>query len=341
MKPSQASEALDLYLNANQPVFIHGPPGCGKSSIVHQAAARREMLMIDMRLSQLDAVDLRGIPYREDGVTCWAANSQLPNAKKHGPRGILFLDEMNAAAKSTMAAGYQLVLDRRIGDYVVPEGWRIVAAGNQVSDRAIVENMPTPLKNRFAHIFFETDNEDWCKWAIERGISLEVFGFIRFRPNLLNDFERALNGAKEHKARVNDLMAFATPRSWEFIDRVFKTGVPSHLEFDVYGGLVGEGPAAEFIAYCKHVRNLPNLDALLLNPENTAVPEESAVLYALAVGLAAKASVDNFERMVKYLYRMPAEFQVLTTKDAVMRNGAICNTAAFNQWATVNADVLI
>jgi len=351
VKPSYASEALGLYIDANQPTFIHGSPGSGKSQVVHQVAEKRNLAIIDMRLSQLESVDLRGVPYRdiEENITRWAANSQLPNIKRHGERGVLFLDEMNSAAKSTMAAAYQLVLDRRLGEYAVPDGWVIVAAGNLITDRAIVETMPTPLRNRFAHITFETDHEDWCTWAIEKDISLEVLGFIRFRPTMLNDFEQLIRADKQKKKgekaergpRIQDMMAFATPRSWEFVDRMVRQTIPSHLEMDIYSGIVGEAPAAEFLGYLRHHRNLPNLDALLMDPTKAKVPTEPAILYALTTGLAAKATVDNLSRIIQYIDRLAPEFAVMTIKDSATRNNELCTTKAFNAWATKHSNVLM
>lgn len=345
MKPSQATELATLYVQAGQPVIMHGSPGIGKSSIVHQIAKNLNLPLIDMRLSQMDSVDLRGIPYRDNGMTYWATNSQLPTDEKvHGPEGILFLDEFTSARREMQAPAYQIVLDHRIGTTPLLPGWRIMAAGNLTSDRAIVEQMSTALKNRFGHIFLESDHEDWCAWALNSGVSVEVLGFIRFRPNLLNDFENAI--AKDKKSvdkgqKMTDLMAFATPRSWGFVDKMLKKGVPSHLEYDLYSGLVGEGATAEFLAYVKHHRDLPNLDQLLMAPDKAVVPTEPAQLYALSTGLAAKITEDNIDRAVKYLDRIPKEFQVMCVKDAVVRSPVLCSTKTFNTWSVKNAKVLM
>jgi MoxR-like ATPase len=159
MRPSQIVSALNLCLDVQQPVMIWGSPGVGKSDTVKQTAEKRNIDLIDLRLSQLDSVDLRGVPSvdRERRRTDWNSPSILPYEGK----GILFLDEINSAPQGVTAAAYQLILDRRLGDYVLPEGWNIIAAGNRVSDRAIVNQMPTPLKNRFAHLYFEVNNDDW------------------------------------------------------------------------------------------------------------------------------------------------------------------------------------
>lgn len=340
MRPSQISAALGYLIDANQPVMLHGSPGVGKSDVVRQLAKERGIDLIDLRLSQLDPVDLRGVPSVdfETKTTGWNTPSFLPTEG----RGILFLDEINSAAQATQAAAYQLVLDRKLGDYTMPEGWAIIAAGNRATDRAIVNQMSTALKNRFTHLDYEVNNDDWCEWALRTNIAIEVLGFIRFRPMLLNEFEQR-NESKEERERVQrlkDAKAFATPRSWEFLSKVVHQKPSSDIEYELYCGIVGEGCASEFMGYLKYYRNLPNLDALLMNPGKAEVPTEPAVLYALSTGLATKATPDNMERLVKYALRMPAEFQVLLMKDAITRDNALTNTKAFNEWAVKNADVM-
>lgn len=340
MRPSQVASAIDICIESNQPVMLHGSPGVGKSDVVRQVAARRGIDMIDLRLSQLDPVDLRGVPSvdHDKKQTSWNAPDFLPTDGK----GILFLDEINSAAQATAAAAYQLVLDRRLGDYVLPEGWAIVAAGNRASDKALVNQMSTALKNRFTHINYEVNNDDWIDWALRNNIAVEVIGFIRFRPKLLNEFEQH-NNTKEERERVQRLkeaQAFATPRSWYFLSKVLDKKPPKELEYELYSGIVGEGATAEFMGYLKYYRDLPDLDALLMDPKKAKVPTEPATLYALATGLAAKATKDSMERVVSYALRMPAEFQVLLMKDAVVRDSSLTNTRAFVDWARANADVM-
>ncbi len=340
MRPSQIATALNYLIDANQPVMLHGSPGVGKSDVVRQVAKQRGIELIDLRLSQLDPVDLRGVPSvdTKKHITSWNTPNFLPTDGK----GILFLDEINSAAQATQAAAYQLVLDRKLGDYVMPPGWAIVAAGNRSTDRAIVNQMSTALKNRFTHLNYEVSNDDWCDWALRNNIAVEVLGFIRFRPMLLNEFEQR-NESKEEKERVQrlkDAQAFATPRSWEFLSKIVQQKPSSDIEYELYTGIVGEGSAAEFMGYLKYYRDLPNLDALLMNPGAAKVPEEPATLYALSTGLATKATQDNMERVVKYALRLPAEFQVLLMKDAIARDNDLTQTKPFNEWAIKNAEVM-
>lgn len=340
MRPSIVAKALHYLIEARQPVMLHGQPGAGKSQVVAQVAADRGIQLMDVRLSQLDPVDLRGVPSIRDQLTCWNPPNFLPRSGD----GILFLDEINSAAQATQAASYQLILDRQLGDYKLPEGWSIVAAGNRAQDRAIVNQMSTALRNRMVHIDFDVHTEDWCNWALKHNINPEILSFIRFRPSLLNEFDvldkKDATSQKKGQA-LKDAKAFATPRSWEFMDRLVKQQPESDVEFDLYCGTIGEGPATEFMGYMKIYRNLPLLDDIIAEPKKIKVPTDPAVLYALCTGLAMKATNKNFEAIIDFALRMEPEFQVLLVKDAVTRDYSFTNHKSFDKWAVKNTNVLL
>ena len=194
MKASAITNALHTLFAAQQPVFIWGGPGIGKSAVVRQLARKLAIPLQDVRALLLDPVDLRGLPYLgADGRSKWATPDFLP---KDGC-GILFLDELNAAPAMVQASCYQLVLDRKLGEYTLPKDWAIVAAGNRDSDRAVTTRMPTPLRNRFVHLEFEVDLQEWSMWAIETGIRPEVIAFLRFRRHAHgNSFPTFLMGSQ-------------------------------------------------------------------------------------------------------------------------------------------------
>lgn len=351
MRPSQVGSVLKTAINAQIPTMIWGPPGVGKSDVVRQTAAAMNLELRDVRISQLDAVDLRGIPNVVDsqigddpsnvrGITYWNPPVFLPHDPKS--KGILFLDEINSGTQATMAAAYQLVLDRKLGDYELPPGWSILAAGNRLQDRAIVNQMPAPLRNRFIHVDYDVHLDDWCDWALRNGVNPDVLGFVRYRPTLLNELDATdATRGKDNAAKLKDARAFATPRSWSFLSRLLSAGIPADVQYETYGSAVGEGAAAEFIAYLKYASKMPNLDALLLNPSKAAIPEEPATLYATATGLATKATPENFDRIVQYTDRLPAEFSVMCVKDCIARDEAICDTKSFSAWAVRNSDVIL
>jgi hypothetical protein len=216
MRPAQLIPILETeFLSAAEghhtPVMMWGPPGVGKSQMVSEVAARHQVPVIDIRLSQMEPSDLRGIPFRVGDHVDWAIPSILPDAGRHGEKGILFLDEITSAPPSVSAAAYQLILDRRLGAYVVPPGWAIFAAGNRQGDRGVTYAMPAPLANRFSHFDVEANLDDWSRWAYENNIDARLIGFLRFRPELLFDFDPARNPT-----------AFPTPRSWEFAHRALQ-----------------------------------------------------------------------------------------------------------------------
>ena len=324
MKASVISAALRSLVSARQPVFIWGGPGIGKSAVVRQLASALGVPLQDVRALLLDPVDLRGLPFLgTDGRSKWASPEFLPQ----DGCGILFLDELNAAPAMVQASCYQLVLDRKLGEYTLPEGWAIVAAGNRDSDRAVTTRMPTPLRNRFVHLEFEVDLQEWSEWALQAGIRPEVIAFLRFRQELLSAFDRDAN-------------AFPSPRSWEFVSRILKTSPDQTIEHELFAGAVGAGAATEFSAFLKSFRELPNIDAILMNPLKEPVPENAAAQYAVASALAHSATDTNFDRICAYLGRMPTEFSVLCVRDASLREPAIRHTPSYTRWAVENHNVI-
>lgn len=324
MKASVISAALRSLVSARQPVFIWGGPGIGKSAVVRQLASALRVPLQDVRALLLDPVDLRGLPFLgTDGRSKWASPEFLPR----DGCGILFLDELNAAPAMVQASCYQLVLDRKLGEYTLPDGWAIVAAGNCDSDRAVTTRMPTPLRNRFVHLEFEVDLQEWSEWAIQAGIRPEVIAFLRFRQELLSAFDRDAN-------------AFPSPRSWEFVSRILNTSPDQTIEHELFAGAVGAGAATEFSAFLKSFRELPNIDAILMNPLKEPVPENAAAQYAVASALAHCATDTNFDRICAYLGRMSTEFSVLCVRDASLREPAIRHTPSYTRWAVENHNVI-
>ncbi|MCK5904796.1 MAG: AAA family ATPase, partial [Gammaproteobacteria bacterium] len=192
MRPAHLNLVLDEeFLGAQNgshtPVMLWGPPGVGKSQIIAQIGERHDIPVIDIRLSQMEPSDLRGIPFRDHDQVEWAIPAMLPNTERHGNKGILFLDEITSDVPSVSAAAYQLILDRKLGEYEVPNGWAIFAAGNRQGDRGVTYAMPSPLANRFSHYDVDIHLDDWVAWAYQHNIHESIIAFLRFRPELLFD----------------------------------------------------------------------------------------------------------------------------------------------------------
>jgi hypothetical protein len=227
-----------------------------------------------------------------------------------------------------MQAGcLQLTLDRALGDYHLPDGWQTLAAGNRVSDRAGTHTLITPLTSRFVHLDFDLDVDQWCRWALASGkIKSEIVAFIRLRPELLHAFDA--------KSR-----AFPCPRTWEFASRVIAQAQPCDIELELLNGTVGDA-ASELAAFLRIYRQLPSVDAVLLDPAKAQVPDEPSVRFALAGALARRATDTNFDRVITYTERLGEEISAFTVKDAVARDSTLQHTAPFIKWASDHSDLL-
>ena len=345
MRPAHLREVLEREFKSVQeghhtPVMLWGAPGVGKSQMVLQVGASHGVPVIDIRLSQMEPSDLRGIPFRVEESVEWAIPALLPDTQRHGPEGILFLDEINSAPPSVSAAAYQLILDRRLGEYKVPDGWAIVAAGNRQGDRGVTYSMPAPLANRFSHFEVDTHLDDWVSWAYANGIDERVIAFLRFRPELLFDFDPAHNP-----------VAFPSPRSWEFAHRALhKFGDHGDLLIDTLRACVGPAAGIELAAFVDNLHKLPDIDAILAGKE-TVMPREIDLQYAVAASLVgralrAKDAPDRnqvYGKILTYANRFrQKEMGVMLVSDMHRAIGnPIFSVPEFAPWAKAVADVML
>jgi len=314
-------------------VHLWGKPGIGKSEVTRQIAADLGWKLIEFRANLREPVDCRGIPVADikTGVTRWLVPDELPREDRDGKYGILFLDELNTASIQMQAALFQLVLERRLGDYVLPDGWVIVAAGNAVSDRAAAQRMPTALRNRFAHIYVVADVIAWAKWATANNIAPEFVAFARFRRELFDD-TRGLP--------VGDENAFLTFRSFtkasEFVDEDVS------VRFELFASHVGDDAATEIDGFIRLYHSLGTLEDIVANPETAKLPgAQGGEKYAVCTGLARLATRKNFKQIAKYAARLDGEGQTLLMHDAVMRDAKLKDTTEYGAWAIKNQSVVL
>ncbi|WP_457599073.1 ATP-binding protein [Hydrogenimonas sp.] len=332
MKPLEAKLAVSHLVEERVPLFLWGPPGIGKSSIVRQIADEKGIGCIDLRLSLLDPTDLRGIPFFDQASrqAVWAPPAFLPDGSE--PEGILFLDELNTAAPMVQASAYQLILDRRIGEYELPAGWAIVAAGNRESDRGVVYRMPAPLANRFVHLEMEPDPDQWRSWALERGIDPTIVGYLSARPEALFMFD----ARSPHRS-------FATPRSWEYVDKILKSTPERELLMPLIAGAIGEELAAQFLSWRSAAMELPDIGALLEGGD-VSVPQSPNALHVLASLLIQRVGTDTpkerLEHLMAYLLRLPPEFSVMVVKELQHRGVLLEKCDGFKAWIRKFAHLL-
>lgn len=326
VKPSLAIAILKSGLDVNVPMFLWGPPGIGKSQIVAQVAADLNLPLIDVRAVLLDPVDLRGVPSVENGTTRWNPPNFLPSEGE----GVLFLDELSQAPESVQSSLLQLVLDRKLGEYSLPDGWRILAAGNRVTDGTFSRKISKALGSRFAtHLELAADLDEWCAWAMNNEVPSEIVGFLRLRPDLLHHFDP--------KAQGN---SFPCPRVWANIGQ-FLGKLPVEAELPFFAGALGFGAAAEFTSFLQTYRELPDIESIMVNPDKSEVPEEPSILYALCGAMSRKITVDNASPAFRYMRRLPAEFQVVWLRDALQAQPRLATSKEFTSWAKDNGDLLL
>lgn len=328
IRPRELKQEIRANALADLPTMIWGGPGLGKSAIAKAIADDANAKYIDLRANMFDPVDVRGgLKVVQEGDR-WRTKYGVPEdypAPDYQGEVYLMIDEITTAPKATMNAFLQLILDKRIGTYTLPVNTIIIAAGNRAQDRAAVHEMPTPVKNRFAHYLLEANIDDFISWAITNGIDESITSFLRYRPGLLHSVEPADN-------------AFPTPRSWEMLSKKLP-----FIQDDFYGAasVVGDGPAGEYLAFRSIYKDVPDIDDIIANPGTAKVPDSTSVLYAVCGGLTARVTSSNFDAVAKYSNRIPPEYQVIIMRDSLARDRTLVQHPKFTQWTQDNAEVLL
>ncbi|MCF6308907.1 MAG: MoxR family ATPase [Sulfurimonas sp.] len=322
MKATNLIDTITSLVEQKVPTFLWGAPGVGKSSIVRQIADEKGIGFIDLRLALMDPTDLKGIPFydKESHTALWAPPAFLPSSGS----GILFLDELNSASPSVQASAYQLILDRKVGEYELPEGWAIVAAGNREGDRGLTYRMPSPLANRFVHFEMEVDVEDWRLWAYKNSLDERIISYISYKSEHLFTFDSK-----------SDVKSFATPRSWEYVNSILKSSITQGLLLDTLSGAVGKDVAVSFLSYSKVMNKLPDIQNILTCGTGE-YSDEVDVLYALSTGLVSAYLKDtndeNLENLLKYTLDLKSEFAIMIVQD-LQRNGVrMEHSSVFKDW---------
>lgn len=329
---SELKALVKLYFKARRALFVWGKTGIGKSQTVKQAGREiakelgleytedvshvndeKYFVVVDIRLAQCDPSDLRGIPVvdKEKMATVWLPPEMFPR-KGHG---IIFYDELNLSPPLVQASAYQMILDRRLGTYQVPEGYLLIAAGNRLEDRASVFEMSAPLKNRFGHCQLEEPSvEAWTKWAVEHEQDMRIIGFLNFRRTAIFTFDPKL---KEN--------AFATPRAWEHLSDLIKDMKSENLALiqQIASTQVGVGIAGELATFIRVKDKLHVMKYYLDSPgpEKCELPDENTqpdLIWALITSLAEyykdHTDVNTLTKIIGVLKRMNEEYAVFTLK---------------------------
>jgi hypothetical protein len=274
-RPRDVRTLLTRCMEVGRPAMVWGPPGIGKSELIAEIGAEQGRPVIDMRLLLLEPTDIKGIPYYdpESKTMKWAQPADLPT-NNYLSNAILFMDEINAAPPSVQAASYQLILNRRIGEYRLPDGVSMVCAGNRESDKGVTYRMPSPLANRLVHIEMAANFEDWQKWAINNRVHADVVGFLSHHKQKLYNFD----------PKSPD-RAFATPRSWFFVSQLITDKMADSMNTALVAGTVGEGLATEFAAHRKVSARMPKPEDVVLGKEKKLNVKDLSAMYSLTISM--------------------------------------------------------
>ena len=341
MNANQLHKVLMDESLGNAPIMVWGAPGVGKSDVINNVGHERYGRVWDVRLPLLDQIDLRGYPVVKDDVTVWLPPDFLPKPQD-GP-GILFLDEINAAPPSVQASAYQLILNRRVGEYVLPDDVRIIAAGNRRQDKAVTHKMPSPLRSRFlTHITLDVDLDAWIQWGMANDIHPDVLGFVKQSYGSQASTERPEWPLFDFSQTDVD-ESFPTPRTWTFVSKLMGVSDPS-LKWELIAGTIGKATSDQFSIFISTLRDLPSVDEVLIHGR---IPQLDRVdhKFAYVMRLATQANVSDLANVIKYANSLGSEFGVLLIK-SIGERGSELYDSLFSadgglDWFERHADLIV
>lgn len=310
------------------PILIHGSPGLGKTSIVRELCKERGIGFVPVLLSQIDSVDIRGLPSvnKEDKTMTWNPPDFWPRGKDQ-PKGILFFDEITAAPKDVQVAAYEIILERKIGNiYNVPKGWYIVAAGNDATDHAVATTMSSALANRFMHVEITANAEDWVKWGVSNEIHPSVIGYINYRPASLFNMEN------ENLER-----GWPSPRSWEKVSHMINIyGGDERVLRKIVYGLVGNRVGVEFCEFHKLNAQFDSVLDMMLGKKEIVIPTEidrrwalcSAMTYLVWRGKDEKDEEVRLNGFFEICMKLSSDFATMSMVSAMNGNKTILRQEA-------------
>lgn len=318
---NQVAEVLPTLFKAKIVPFLHSSPAIGKSSIAKQIAEKYHLEVIDLRLTELDSVDLNGLPNFKDGKASYIPFDVFPVTDTPLPKGkkgwLLLCDEFNSALPSVQASAYKLVLDRQVGQHKLHDNCCIIACGNLDSDNAIVNTMSSALISRFAHFYVEVNNDEWQEWAVRNNINPMITAYINFKPNHLYTFNPD-----------NDT-PYASPRTWQMVSKVLDSN--PDIPLIVLASLLGSGTAYEFFAFKEYFKDLPDIKAILANPSGYPIPDTTALQWATLTMVIGHLEKD-VDGCVTYLKRFKPELHMVALREIKGRYFSLCTKGVIKDW---------
>ena len=333
MKPQATAMVVEKFIQNHYSLLLTGSPGIGKTNIIEQVTANLGQKLIISHPVVSDPTDYKGYPVysQVENKAMFVPFSDLEQLILADEPTVFFLDDLGQAPMTVQAAAMQLILGRRVNEHKVSDQVTFVAATNRRQDKAGVQRLIEPLKSRFVSIIeLQTDPDEWVKWAIKNNIDKRVIAFIRWRPNLLDDFKATA-----------DLTNSPSPRTNYHVSKILQMNLPMDIADTLVEGAAGEGYRAEFIPFLRVWTELPNVMTILMDPENAEIPDRADVMYALTGAIAAQTTKQNMESVCKYASRLEPEYSIKMIADAKDYSPDIQKTEAFIKWAEEHKEFVV
>lgn len=356
IRPRDAAELIAEIIRSGSVPMLQGAPGIGKTAIFAAVAKLHNLKLIDVRLSMSDPSDLNGFPKITDRTivihkgtpnerevviskggyvpmdTFPVDTDELPIRPDGKPYDgwLINFDELPGAPKTIQLAAYKILNERMVGNFKLHPNVAVCAAGNRLSDKAGSVGVTTAMKSRMVWLELESNLEDWMVWAVNEGIDFRVRKFVEFEVSCFNNFDPDSNA-----------VTYACERTWHKLSNLIKTMPKIKPLFNpVIHGTVGSMAASKFIQFCKLGDDLPTIDEILSNPTKAIKPEDRSTQFFVTGLLENNMNVANAPALVKYLERLPKEFQMLTLRKTLSGKPTLMSVDAINNWAVTNADDL-
>ena len=324
LSPEDAKKEIIECMKVGIAPYLVGNPGIGKSHCVYQIGEEYNLEVIDLRMSQMAPEDLMGLPMRKGNKAFFAPIERVPLEDTPLPPGekgwILFLDELPSASQAVLAASYKIILDKMVGGHKLHPNVVIIAAGNKTTDKAIAKNMGTAMQSRICTLEIGVFMEPTLKHFHKIGMDSRIIGFIEFQPSKLHSFDPNHTDA-----------TFACPRTWEFASKLIRGKEFNQISLPLLAGVISDGVAEEFYTFLQEYEQLPKFTQIQQNPETTFIPAEGSTKYALVTMLVDYSDEKTIGSIVKYVKRLPADFQVIYFRNVVRKDPELKQHQAFTE----------
>lgn len=335
VNPAEAKVLVEDTMKAGLVPLLKGSPGTSKSSIMARIAKENNLKLIDIRLAQIDEVELNGFPDLSGEKATYKQFDIFPTEGDAIPEGysgwLLFFDELTSADKIKQGAAYKIILDRMVGQCKLHPKALCTAAGNLLTDRAVVTQMSTAMQSRLIHINMGYDVNDWIDWALKSGIDGRVISYLQYRPLHIHKFD------PNHQEDT-----FACQRTWEFTSKLIKQwpdSIPAS-KAPLLAGTISHAVSAEFMAFCRLSDDLVKFADVVKDPENAHVPiGDAGSMYSTVGMLADNITVENFDTVSAYFARIPTEFQVALVRRIYVTRPKIAKNQFLKDWIKSNKAV--